>query len=249
MSTNRSVQSAQRRRAGNIVNDQPQRRQAPNTSINSAQMFASQVRNGNGPNIPNGKIAGQHAALAQKEMMKQQFEEQQSGITNINKMTIAQAITLITLRLGKLETQLNNSLSENILNNYNTESSFDKELAHSIMERLNNLEQNKNTTPQNNKDVLLLIQQTIDKNITPLITQNRTTITNLIKENGTLKTQLNNLTNELEQTKNLVYNLQNLVLNEEQDDNSVTELDTTPITETSTLDLKDIIGQEINIEM
>ena len=65
MSANRSVQAAQRRRAAPQDGGMPGR--GPQPSINSAQMFANQAKPGQGPNIPNGRLAGQQAAMQQKQ--------------------------------------------------------------------------------------------------------------------------------------------------------------------------------------
>jgi hypothetical protein len=58
-----------------------------------------------------GRLAGQQAQLQQQQMqqqMKQQMQEpKDQGLASVNRMTLAQAITLITLRLGKVETHLN----------------------------------------------------------------------------------------------------------------------------------------------
>jgi len=110
MSANRSVQAAQRRRAGPTNSEPGIPGRTPQPSINSAQMFANQQRGGQGPNIPNGRLAGQQAAMQQKQMQQQSYqqgEEQKiDKLSSVNKMTIAQAITLITLRLGAVESKL-----------------------------------------------------------------------------------------------------------------------------------------------
>jgi hypothetical protein len=259
MSANRSVQAAQRRRAGNIVNDQPQRKQTPTTSINSAQMFAGQG------NIPSGRLAGQQAALAQKQMMQKQYDNKQesNGIVNINKMTLAQAITLITLRLGKIETIVQN-------NHTNSETMFEKELIHSIMERLDLIEQNTHTNlntsnleNSNSIDITTFnnLQNTIDKSLMPLVTQSRTKIAALSKENINLKNQINDIVTQLQQTKEQILELQNILFNEtekhiskdevEVDDVNESEEDEeeeTELIEGVTLDIKDLIGQEITID-
>jgi hypothetical protein len=262
MSTNRSVQAAQRRRAGNIVNDQPQRKQTPTPSINSAQMFASQVRNGNGPNIPNGRLAGQQSAYIQNEMMKQQYNDSKnsSGIKNINKMTLAQAITLITLRLGKVETLLQNG-NNNIANDLNNETLFEKELIHSIMERLDSLEENINNGNHNSDNTLntdntqvINIQQNIDKNIIPLITQTKNTVTSLLKINNNLKIEIDELKAELEQTKSMVFEMQNVLNNNVNDEENYDENDEVndnndEVENIGDLDIKNLIGNEISIDM
>ena len=115
MSANRSVQAAQRRRAGPPEPSAPGR--GPQPSINSSQMFAAGAnqRMGPGSGQVSGRLAGQQAALSQKQMMEQQKQQMSNNsadaLGSIKKMTIAQAITLITLRLGKVETQLINGLN------------------------------------------------------------------------------------------------------------------------------------------
>ena len=127
MSGNRSVQAAQRRRAGGPEPAAPGR--GPQPSINSSQMFASQgqsqpsqgqsqPRSGQ---VPSGRLAGQHAQLQQQQMQQQQMSDSQqaSGIAGISKMTFAQAVTLITLRLGKVETQLYQMSNDSMSNTHN----------------------------------------------------------------------------------------------------------------------------------
>lgn len=105
-----SIAAAQRRRAGPPDTGRPGG--GPRPSINSAQAFssASQMQ-GQRPNMPTGKLAGQHAAQ-QQAMDRQQYAANQKANANNkqlvdengnSKITVAQAITLITLRLGKLE--------------------------------------------------------------------------------------------------------------------------------------------------
>ena len=161
MSANRSVQAAQRRRAGPPEVSAPGR--GPQPSINSAQMFANQHRTGAGPNIPTGKLAGQQAALAQKNMMAQQYEhsQEQAGLASINKMTIAQAITLITLRLGKVETQMLNGLSSGGMDASGEDNVLvDKNVIQSLISRIDALEKKPaSASGSSNQDVALLKQQ------------------------------------------------------------------------------------------
>jgi hypothetical protein len=106
MSSSRSIQSAQRRRAGPNNSEPSIPGRGPQPSINSAQMFANQVKPGSGPHIPTGRLAGQHAALQQQQMQQKSHQDKTDKLSSVNKMTIPQAITLITLRLGALETKL-----------------------------------------------------------------------------------------------------------------------------------------------
>ena len=207
MSANRSVQAAQRRRAGPPEVSAPGR--GPQPSINSAQMFANQHRTGAGPNIPTGKLAGQQAALAQKNMMAQKYEQSQDqgGLGSISKMTVAQAITLITLRLGKVETQLFNSVSsggmgmesvgeDNVL--------VDKNVIQSLISRIDALEKKPaSASGTSNQEVALLKQQF--ETIKPIVIQSKNTSTSLKQQMDALKAELN-------ETKELVVALQNLTM-------------------------------------
>ena len=139
MSSSRSVAAAQRRRAG-PSETQPSR--GPNTSIQSSQAFSQQpqIRPGT-----TGRLAGQQAALAQQQQMQQQQQQSPSALTSASKMTVPQAITLITLRLGRLETQMQNveglSLSAGA---DGMVTAPDETIINGILDRINLLEQ-KNT--------------------------------------------------------------------------------------------------------
>lgn len=199
MSTNRSVQAAQRRRAG-PPEPQQQYSRGPSTSINSAQLFANQARPGNGPNIPNGRLAGQQAAYSQQQMMQQQHQQQmhdtqeKEGVQGISKMTIAQAVTLITLRLGAVESKLiemeHNGFTNNNLNSNENTVQIDKNVLNTIMNRLEALEKrspNQGASP----DVTLLKQQ-IDT-IKPVIVQTKNATVSLVKDNKELKQEVQTL--------------------------------------------------------
>ena len=220
MSANRSVQAAQRRRAGPPEPAAPGR--GPQPSINSAQMFANQHRSGPGPNIPSGKLAGQHAALAQKNMMSQKSHEQdyyqdpQSNLGSISKMTIAQAITLITLRLGKVETLLiNGSVS---MGHNQHDNDDETEFIHSLISRIDALEKKQDTnvttasgsnvstnvSANHIQDIALLKQQF--ETLKPIVIQTK----NL---SVSLKKQMDDLKSELTETKDIIASLQNIIMN------------------------------------
>lgn len=204
MSANRSVQAAQRRRAGPPEVATPGR--GPQPSINSAQMFANQHRSGPGPNIPTGKLAGQQAALAQKNMMAQKYEQSQdhTGLGSISKMTIAQAITLITLRLGKVETQLFNGVSSGGMMEASGDDNVlvDKNVIQSLINRIDALEK-KPTSGSSNQDIAVLKQQF--ETIKPIVIQSKNTSASLKQQMDTLKVEFN-------ETKELVTALQNLTM-------------------------------------
>ena len=218
MSANRSVQAAQRRRAGPPEPATPSR--GPQPSINSSQMFAAgqqQQRMGPGSGQVSGRLAGQNAALAQKQMMdqmkqSQQQQQQSAGLSNINKMTLPQAITLITLRLGKVETQLFNSLDSGSNSGFTGDDDHilvDKSVIQSLISRIDALEKKPGVTASYgsgasfNQDIALLKQQF--ETIKPIVVQSKTA-------NNALKQQIESLKTELVETKELVIVLQNLTM-------------------------------------
>ena len=210
MSANRSVQAAQRRRAGPPEPAAPGR--GPQPSINSSQMFAAGAnqRMGPGSGQVSGRLAGQQAALSQKQMMeqkKQQLSNNSSeALGSINKMTIAQAITLITLRLGKVETQLINGHTSGT-NTIDSEDDdhvlVDKSLIHSLIGRIDALEKRPHGPASSNQDIMLLKQQF--ETIKPIVIQSKNTL-------SLLKQQLDALKTELSETKELLTALQNLTM-------------------------------------
>lgn len=220
MSANRSVQAAQRRRAGP---PEPVQQRGPTTSINSAQMFANQAKPGSGPSMPTGRLAGQHAALAQQQMMQQQQQQQKqqsNTLEGVTKMTVPQAITLITLRLGKLETNMMSGLS----GSSGEGSQIDETIIESIMERLHDLEtreptnasaSNTNAANANTNAELMLLKQQFEA-LKPVLTQLKSASTVVAKENKSLKQQVEELKAELEETKELVITLQTMTMDNSQ---------------------------------
>lgn len=234
MSGNRSVAAAQRRRAGGPEPAAPGTNRGPQPSINSSQMFSSQqqgqqqqqqqqIRPGT-----SGRLAGQHAQLQQQQMQQQQQQTrdtpQSTGDAGVSKITIAQAITLITLRLGKAEMQLyelghqvastggEQGFSSGIEGAENMVL-IDKNLIDSIMSRLESLEKRAptaglNTGSGSSAEVTLLKQQF--EAIKPSIAQNAKTTTALTKEQKDHKQQVDALKTELAETKELMNALQTL---------------------------------------
>jgi len=187
MSANRSVQAAQRRRSG-PVETVPTR--GPQPSINSSQMFANQSRT----------------------PQRQSRQQSENNIGNIGKMTLPQAITLITLRLGSLESKLMNmnEMTPSGLNmsqgmNEENMALIDQGIIDSIASRLESLE--KRSTSTSSPEVNLLKQQieTLKQNII----QNKSIS---VKENKDLKLEIENLKQELFQTKELLSSIQNITM-------------------------------------
>lgn len=218
MSVNRSVAAAQRRRVGQPETNQM--RSGPNTSINSAQLFANQAKPGNGPSIPIGKLSAQQAAAASR-----QYESNSNiaSVENFSKMTVPQAITLITLRLGKLETTVQNqsqtlSSSYGLSNEVDSEtgmSQIDSNLIQTIVSRLESLEKRSSASSGASGPELALLKQQVDT-FKPLFTQNKSATASIVKENKELRSQIDILRQELDETKELVIALQNITMDNSQ---------------------------------
>jgi hypothetical protein len=213
MSANRSVQAAQRRQTAPSTAAQ---QRGPQPSINSSQMFSQPQQS--------GKLSGQQAAFAQKQQQQQGQQQQQQqqqqgqGLDGITKMTVPQAITLITLRLGKLETNMFHQ-------QYNSESGskIDDSLIESIMDRLDAIEKRETVTSPSGtsgtsatvtSDIILLKQQF--EALKPVLTQLKSASTSVAKENKILKQQIELLKNDLDETKELVITLQNITMDNSQ---------------------------------
>lgn len=217
MSSNRSIQAAQRRRAGPTNAEPAIPGRGPQPSINSAQMFANQSKPGSGPNMHTGRLAGQQAAsLQQQQLQQSQSQSKTEGLSSVSKMTVSQAITLITLRLGAIETKLINMNESGLCNgqigieeNENMVL-IDKNVINSITSRLESLEKrsgNANSGPETN-----LLKQQVET-IKQSVIQTKAV---LAKENKDLKTMISNLTNELNETKDLLQSLQNITMDNSQ---------------------------------
>ena len=234
MSANRSVQAAQRRRAGGPEPVAPGR--GPQPSINSSQMFSGQgqqqqqqqqIRPGT-----TGRLAGQQAQVQQQQMQQQQMQQQQPGENGVSKITIAQAITLTTLRLGKVEMQLYELAHQMEANGGQSFSGqgvqgaegmedmvlIDKNLIDSIMSRLESLEKR---SPTNNAvgtgssaDITLLKQQF--EAIKPSIANNTKVTTALTKEQKEHKVIVDGLRFEMANTKDLLAALQAMSMDNSQ---------------------------------
>ena len=201
MSQNRAVQAAQRRRAGGPEPVAPGR--GPQPSINSSQMFSQpqgqQVRPGT-----SGRLAGQQAQLQQQQMqqqMKQQMQEpKDQGLASVNRMTLAQAITLITLRLGKVETHLHEQDQSHFAN-----PGLDSGIIDVIMSRLDALETQSqspsiSTSSTATASASSLEVSALKQNIEVLktaISQSKSTITVLTNEHKALKNEVEALKSEL----------------------------------------------------
>ena len=211
MSQNRAVQAAQRRRAGGPEPAAPGR--GPQPSINSSQLFSQGQQQGQGQMRPgtNGRLAGQQAQLQQQQMqqqMKQQMSEpRDQGLASVNRMTLAQAITLITLRLGKVETHL-----QEHDNSQMSGSGLDSGIIDVIMSRLDALEsqgpsqsqsQSHSQSPVTNSNAnasssleVTALKQNVDV-LKTAISQSKSSFVALTNEHKALKQEVESLKAEL----------------------------------------------------
>ena len=225
MSANRSVQAAQRRRAGPTSEPGIPGR-GPQPSINSAQLFANQARPGQGPSMPTGRLAGQQAEMQQKQQMQQMQQQKTEGISSVSKMTIPQAITLITLRLGAVESKIINlsslqdSSSQPQTHSVSMDGEdmvlIDKSVLQSITSRLESLEKRSGSTTgsASGPEMNLLKQQF--ETVKLAVVQTKSATTTVAKESKDLKLQVDTLKTELSETKELLTALQNLTMDNTQ---------------------------------
>lgn len=230
MSANRSVAAAQRRRAGGPEPAAPGR--GPQPSINSSQLFSSQSQGqgqGQGQRsgqVPSGRLAGQHAQLQQQQMQQQLDAQQSNGIAGINKMTVPQAVTLITLRLGKLETQMFEMINSGMGAGMSVDMSngghenmvlVDRDTIDTIVSRLESLEKRSTTAVSSgasSAETTLLKQQL--EAIKPSIAQNTKTVMALTKEQKDHKAQIDKLKSELSEAKEMLMALQTMSMDNSQ---------------------------------
>lgn len=127
-------------------------------------------------------------------------------------MTIPQAITLITLRLGALESKLMQLPEGGTSINIDGDSGIDNVFLQNIVSRLESLE--KRISTQNGSvsspDLNLLKQQF--ETVKQTVVQGKGTSNTMVKEITGLKTNISNLSKELTETKELVTALQNITM-------------------------------------
>ena len=270
MSQNRAVQAAQRRRAGGPEPAAPGR--GPQPSINSSQMFAQGQQQGQGQIRPgtSGRLAGQQAQLQQQQMQQQMHQQMQEpkdqGLASVNRMTLAQAITLITLRLGKVETHLHEQDQSHFAN-----PGLDSGIIDVIMSRLEALESQGPSTTSNAassaSNVSSLEVSALKQNIEVLktaVSQSKSSITVLTNEHRALKNEVEALKSELAalQSMTMENNQQIMQLSlavdldpelnleeasdgeETNDDDDITDTNTSEIVGT---DLKELIEKELKL--
>ena len=126
MSSSRSIAAARNRRAGG--DPQPVQRSRPNTSIASQAAFSQQPQ-------PQNRRVGQP---------QQQQQQSQKQLVPVNKISISDAIGLITIRLGRVEQymqQMQEDDSVSLPNNLSENTQLvDKEVLTTLTDRVYTLE-------------------------------------------------------------------------------------------------------------
>lgn len=209
-----SIAAAQRRRAGPPDTGRPGG--GPKPSINSAQAFHQSASGMPRPNMPTGKLAGQHA-VQQQAMDRQQYAanqkaqaQAQQGEPDFSKITVAQAITLITLRLGKLENAFyklqmeselggSNNVSLEGMENSNLKL-VDGSVIDSIVARLESLEKRGTVSGASSSQEVATLKQQVDLIKPSIVTLKNASITNT-KDIKSLNDQLTSMFEEINMLK------------------------------------------------
>lgn len=199
------------RRTMSTTGRQQTQQRGPQPSIKSSQAFApQQTQNLNQHQQLNAKKQLQQQQLQQQQQQMKNYQQEypeeyneKEHVGNITKMTVAQAITLITLRLGSIETKLmNNDISYLGGENLNNESLTN------ISSRLDVLETKVNLASSTD------YKQQID-HLTQAIIQSKNLSNTLVKENKELKMQLATLKKEMNDSKELIEMIRNIAVSNE----------------------------------
>jgi len=199
------------RRTSNTAGRQQSQQRGPQPSIKSSHAFAPQ---------PSPNLNQYQQMNAKKQLQQQQLEQQKQQmksyqteyqeeynekehVGNITKMTVAQAITLITLRLGSIETKLMN----NDISYLGGENSSSESLTN-LSSRLDVLETKMNLSSSTD------YKQQID-HLTQAIIQSKNLSNTLVKENKELKMQLATLKKEMNDSKELIEMIRNIAVSNE----------------------------------
>jgi len=263
MSSSRSVAAAQRRRAGPTPESSATR--GPSTSINSSQVFSQNQpqQQGMRPGTT-GRLAGQQAAVSQQQHLqgaKSQSQGQKQGqgtdsASGLNplKMSIPQAITLVSLRLGKLENQLQNLEGLGLGLNPVASQQYESDVIGAIMQRLDQLEQKTNEIPVLKQQLELL---------KPNVVSAKNTCNGILKDVTAVKTSIEQMKAEIHATQTVISDLQfylssnnegeqeeqseeqEPVINDEHVKLEVTqEIESSSIDDSAVANLKDLVEQE-----
>jgi hypothetical protein len=166
MSSSRSIAAARQKRAGEQSSNTNNNTGRPVTSISSSSVFSQQPQQPqqSRAQTQQGNVKYNQSNSSQARQMSGQNQAQPPGAAiqnKVAKISISDAIGLITLRLGKLEQFIQNSLEDGGLsfnNNNNNNNGYDTdnmklvsdEVFENITNRLDNLEKKVTTTNNNN---------------------------------------------------------------------------------------------------
>jgi len=232
MSSSRSIAAARNRRAGG--NDASVQRGRPNTSIASQPAFAQQQQ-------PTQRIG---RAINQQQTQ----QPQQKQIVQANKISVSDAIGLITIRLGRVETYmqqlqeecvsgLSNSFSENV-------QLVDKEVLSTVMDRIYTIENKPDSAILINNKISILEKEV--KEVKDLLNSHIFKFSQFITETEQKFLDIDAAFVEFEknlQVPNVSEELNNIQLNMDDVKEEPAEMEVGPTF--SAVDLKDIINQEL----
>lgn len=185
---------------------QPQR--MPQPSIKSSQVFSQQQPQRQQQRQNLSQQTQRHYQTQQQDYFDDNSSEKE-GMSGPTKMTITQAITLITLRLGSIETKLMN------MNSQNYGSSMDNSFSdNGLIERLEQLENKINLNTNINTNDNLNYKQQIDS-LTQTLIQFKKSTNLIINENKEIKNQLTNYKLEIEELKKTLENVKQMAISNE----------------------------------
>lgn len=258
-SSNRALAAARARRSSEQINTkQPPMRNPPGQSINSHAAFAQQ-------NMPPPVPPGKNVRIAQAQQMMQQPAMQQPAMQaqeqinpKLNKISVSDAIGLITLRLGRVENLLIEEQHAKYLREQNGELDMEmkttnmntipnnmqvieKEMITNMIARLDSLEKaNRDLIVKYNKDITELKRGQI---------QMQEYIKNL---NTTVNHRIDDCVKDIEDIESAIENITNKISMKEEDEfgtligEDIVTDDTTAITDSS--EILDDTTQNIQIE-
>ena len=214
--------AALRRRAA-PPGKEPMRGQHP--SVTPQQVLSQ--NQGRPGNIASGRLAGQHAALQQQAHMQQTLYDQSQQKQQNKPLTVLQAITLITLRLGKVESTLIEleqrmelgQHNEYIIRESDINSSTNSVDLQDILARLESLEK-RNAAPSapatsGSSQELILLKQQLDA-VKAGFVQSKNMILASSKEAKEAKSIADKLHEQINSTSQMVSELQTIVFENSQ---------------------------------
>lgn len=215
MIANKSVQAAQRRRAGPI---EPPRNTGPTTSIKSSQIFNQQQQFSRQNSIP-GKVPSQHN-VTQRQYVPEQSQRTVDINNTVNtsnpKITVANAIAIITSRLLSLESKVTEltSLGMYSQTQNTSDESFNMNniILEDIIHRLEGLEKQSMSKEQTQTqtDVSPDVKSQIELH-TKAIKQSELISSTLVKSNQNMKSMLDTVKTDILDTKNKLNDLQTVL--------------------------------------